>query len=83
MQEQLAKLAKRERETAAVTGLDELTPTVIMERGKAHEQKEKAKQLVRDADWVNIKSALSFSSWTTRFKGRLPGKFPPNFPKLF
>ncbi|KAM4587262.1 coiled-coil-helix-coiled-coil-helix domain containing 6b isoform 2-T2 [Odontesthes bonariensis] len=47
VQEQLATLAKRERETAAVTGLDELTPSVIMERGKAHEQKGKAKHLAR------------------------------------
>ncbi|XP_072238663.1 coiled-coil-helix-coiled-coil-helix domain containing 6b isoform X2 [Leuresthes tenuis] len=62
VQEQLAKLAKRERETAAVTGLDELTPTAIMERGKAHEQKEKAKQLARQLEWKE-KELNSISSF--------------------
>ena len=46
LQEQLAKLAQRERETAAVTGLGELTPAVITERGKVYQEQEKAKILV-------------------------------------
>ncbi|XP_034441300.1 MICOS complex subunit mic25a-like isoform X1 [Hippoglossus hippoglossus] len=50
VQEQLASLAQRERETAAATGLDELLPTLIIEKGKAHEEKEKAKMLPADLD---------------------------------
>lgn len=48
VQEQLAKLAQRERESAAATGLDELTPAVITERGKAYQEQEKTKILVSD-----------------------------------
>lgn len=49
MQEQLAKLAQRERESAAAKGLDELTPAFITERQKACREQENAKMLVRDA----------------------------------
>lgn len=42
----MAKLAQRERETAATTGLDELIPALIAEKGKVHEEKEKSKILV-------------------------------------
>ncbi|XP_060926221.1 MICOS complex subunit mic25a-like isoform X2 [Limanda limanda] len=50
VQEQLARLAQRERETAAATGLDELLPTLIIEKGKAHEEREKAKMLARQLE---------------------------------
>ena len=46
VQEQLARLAQRERETVATTGLDELMPALIHEKGKAREEQEKAKILV-------------------------------------
>uniref|UniRef100_A0AAQ5YYR7 Coiled-coil-helix-coiled-coil-helix domain containing 6b n=1 Tax=Amphiprion ocellaris TaxID=80972 RepID=A0AAQ5YYR7_AMPOC len=45
VQEELARLAQRERDAAAATGLDELNPALILERGKAHEEQEKAKIL--------------------------------------
>ncbi|XP_070700157.1 MICOS complex subunit mic25a-like [Pempheris klunzingeri] len=45
VQEQLARLAEKERETAAATGLGELLPALIIERGKTHEEQEKAKML--------------------------------------
>ncbi|XP_049893113.1 MICOS complex subunit mic25a-like isoform X1 [Epinephelus moara] len=47
VQEQLARLAQRERELGATTGLDELTPALIIEKGKAHEEHEKAKLLAK------------------------------------
>ncbi|KAL7408326.1 hypothetical protein ABVT39_021701 [Epinephelus coioides] len=47
VQEQLARLAQREREFGATTGLDELTPALIIEKGKAHEEHEKAKLLAK------------------------------------
>ncbi|XP_029286824.1 coiled-coil-helix-coiled-coil-helix domain containing 6b isoform X2 [Cottoperca gobio] len=47
VQEQLARLAQRERETRATTGLDELTPALLIEKGKAHEEQEKAKILAK------------------------------------
>ncbi|KAM8756936.1 coiled-coil-helix-coiled-coil-helix domain containing 6b isoform 1-T1 [Acanthopagrus schlegelii] len=50
VQEQLAQLAKRERESAGTTGLDDLTPALIIEKGKAHEEHEKAKILPADLD---------------------------------
>ncbi|XP_029286823.1 coiled-coil-helix-coiled-coil-helix domain containing 6b isoform X1 [Cottoperca gobio] len=50
VQEQLARLAQRERETRATTGLDELTPALLIEKGKAHEEQEKAKILPADLD---------------------------------
>lgn len=46
MQEQLVRLAQREREAAAITGQDELLPTLIIEKGKTREEQEKAKILV-------------------------------------
>lgn len=49
MQEQLARLAQRERETAATTDLDELTPALFTEKEKAYKEQEKAKMLVSDA----------------------------------
>ncbi|XP_033481957.1 coiled-coil-helix-coiled-coil-helix domain containing 6b isoform X1 [Epinephelus lanceolatus] len=50
VQEQLARLAQRERELGATTGLDELTPALVIEKGKAHEEHEKAKLLPADLD---------------------------------
>ncbi|XP_042357454.1 MICOS complex subunit mic25a-like isoform X2 [Plectropomus leopardus] len=47
VQEQLARLAQREREIGATAGLDDLTPALLIEKGKAHEEKEKAKLLAR------------------------------------
>lgn len=49
VQEQLARLAQREREAAVTTGLDDLTPALLVEKGKAHEEQEKAKILVSHA----------------------------------
>ncbi|KAG7494170.1 hypothetical protein JOB18_024639 [Solea senegalensis] len=43
VKESLSRLAQKERETAATTGLDEL----IVERGKVHEEQEKAKLLAK------------------------------------
>ncbi|XP_069567585.1 coiled-coil-helix-coiled-coil-helix domain containing 6b isoform X1 [Brachyistius frenatus] len=48
VQEELSRLAKREKETPAVTGLDELAPALIMEKGKVQEEREKAKFLPAD-----------------------------------
>uniref|UniRef100_A0A8C6M5H0 Coiled-coil-helix-coiled-coil-helix domain containing 6b n=1 Tax=Nothobranchius furzeri TaxID=105023 RepID=A0A8C6M5H0_NOTFU len=45
VQEQLAKLAQMEREAAAVTDLSELTPALMLEKHKTHEEHEKAKLL--------------------------------------
>lgn len=50
VQEQLARLAQRERETETITGLDDLTPALIMERGRSHEEQEKAKLLARQLE---------------------------------
>ncbi|XP_074485580.1 coiled-coil-helix-coiled-coil-helix domain containing 6b isoform X1 [Sebastes fasciatus] len=50
VQEQLARLAQKERETGATTGLDQLTPALIIEKGKAYEEREKAKILPADLD---------------------------------
>ncbi|XP_031727784.1 coiled-coil-helix-coiled-coil-helix domain containing 6b isoform X3 [Anarrhichthys ocellatus] len=52
VQEQLARLAQKERETAAPKGPDELNPALLMEKGKAHEEQERAKTLVSAAFWV-------------------------------
>lgn len=62
MQEQLARLAQREKDTAAATGLDELTPALIMEKGKAHEEKEKAKLLAKQLE-TKEKELVSISSF--------------------
>ncbi|KAM4583157.1 coiled-coil-helix-coiled-coil-helix domain containing 6b isoform 2-T2 [Fundulus diaphanus] len=50
VQEQLAKLAQRERETAAVTDMEKSSPAVIMEKWRTHEEQEKAKLLARRLD---------------------------------
>nr|XP_046240290.1 MICOS complex subunit mic25a-like isoform X2 [Scatophagus argus] len=50
VQEQLAKLAQRERESAATTSVDELNPTLILEKGKVHEEHEKAKLLAKQLE---------------------------------
>ncbi|XP_054641632.1 MICOS complex subunit mic25a-like isoform X2 [Dunckerocampus dactyliophorus] len=50
VEEQLARLAQRERETAATVGLDDLSPSLIIEKGKAWEEHEKAKMLPADLD---------------------------------
>ncbi|KAE8298133.1 MICOS complex subunit mic25-a Coiled-coil-helix-coiled-coil-helix domain-containing protein 6A [Larimichthys crocea] len=50
VQEQLAQLAQRERESATTTGLDELNPALIIEKAKAHEEQEKAKILARQLE---------------------------------
>ncbi|XP_029005620.2 MICOS complex subunit mic25a-like isoform X2 [Betta splendens] len=50
VQEQLNRLAQRERDNAAITSLDELTPSVIIEKGKVREEQEKAQILPADLD---------------------------------
>ncbi|XP_023279501.1 MICOS complex subunit mic25a-like isoform X2 [Seriola lalandi dorsalis] len=50
VQEQLARLAQRERETAATTGVDELMPALIIEKGKAREEQERAKMLAKQLE---------------------------------
>uniref|UniRef100_A0A3Q3EFX2 Coiled-coil-helix-coiled-coil-helix domain containing 6b n=1 Tax=Kryptolebias marmoratus TaxID=37003 RepID=A0A3Q3EFX2_KRYMA len=50
VQEQLAKLAQRERETAAVTDLSELTPALVVEKQRVREEQEKAKLLAKQLD---------------------------------
>ncbi|KAL3058990.1 hypothetical protein OYC64_011010 [Pagothenia borchgrevinki] len=56
VQEQLASLAQRERErerereTAAPTELDPLTPALLIEKGKTHEEQEKAKTLAKQLE---------------------------------
>ncbi|KAM6927946.1 coiled-coil-helix-coiled-coil-helix domain containing 6b [Xenentodon cancila] len=50
VQEQLAKLAQKERETAAVTGLDERSPPVITQRGKAFQEQEQASILAKQLE---------------------------------
>lgn len=46
VQEQLARLAQREKETVASAGLEELMPALIIEKGKVREEQEKTKMLV-------------------------------------
>ncbi|KAM4613519.1 coiled-coil-helix-coiled-coil-helix domain containing 6b isoform 2-T2 [Polymixia lowei] len=53
VQEQLARLAQKEREreaAAGTKGLDELTPALLIEKGKTHEELEKAKILARQLE---------------------------------
>ncbi|XP_071350198.1 MICOS complex subunit mic25a-like isoform X2 [Trachinotus anak] len=50
VQEQLSRLAQKERETAATTGLDELMPALIIEKGKAREEQERAKLLAKQLE---------------------------------
>ncbi|KAF6731894.1 MICOS complex subunit mic25a [Oryzias melastigma] len=45
VQEQLAKLAQREKEISAAAGLKDSSAAAIMERGRAHHEQEKAKML--------------------------------------
>lgn len=59
VQEQLVKLAQREREAAAITNLSELTPALIVEKQKVHQEQDKAKLLVSDI-WIYFSSTLSF-----------------------
>ncbi|XP_035007621.1 MICOS complex subunit mic25a isoform X4 [Hippoglossus stenolepis] len=68
VQEQLASLAQRERETAAATGLDELLPTLIIEKGKAHEEKEKAKMLNFD---IYKESAEQYNQAATKAEAHI------------
>uniref|UniRef100_A0A3Q0SM30 Coiled-coil-helix-coiled-coil-helix domain containing 6b n=1 Tax=Amphilophus citrinellus TaxID=61819 RepID=A0A3Q0SM30_AMPCI len=62
VKEQLARLAQRETETAAVTGLDELTSALITEKGKSFEEQEKAKILARKLE-MKEKELASISSF--------------------
>ncbi|XP_044204906.1 MICOS complex subunit mic25a-like isoform X2 [Thunnus albacares] len=62
VQEQLARLAQRERETAVTTGLDDLTPALLIEKGKAHEEQEKVKMLARQLE-MKEKELVSISSF--------------------
>ncbi|XP_024125905.1 MICOS complex subunit mic25a isoform X3 [Oryzias melastigma] len=50
VQEQLAKLAQREKEISAAAGLKDSSAAAIMERGRAHHEQEKAKMLPADLD---------------------------------
>ncbi|XP_077430103.1 coiled-coil-helix-coiled-coil-helix domain containing 6b isoform X2 [Vanacampus margaritifer] len=50
VQEQLARLAQRDRETAVTVGLDDLSPSLITEKGKAREEQEKANLLARQLE---------------------------------
>ncbi|XP_037535148.1 MICOS complex subunit mic25a isoform X2 [Nematolebias whitei] len=50
VQEQLVKLAQREREAAAITNPSELTPALIVEKQKVHEEQDKAKLLAKQLD---------------------------------
>ncbi|XP_051271504.1 MICOS complex subunit mic25-a isoform X4 [Dicentrarchus labrax] len=60
VQEQLARLAQRERESSVTTGLDELTPALIKEKGKTYEEQEKAKILPADLDaWRGCECAAA------------------------
>uniref|UniRef100_A0A8C2ZA33 Coiled-coil-helix-coiled-coil-helix domain containing 6b n=1 Tax=Cyclopterus lumpus TaxID=8103 RepID=A0A8C2ZA33_CYCLU len=54
VQEQLDRLAQKEREMGmgAPVGPDQLTPALLMERGKAHEEQERAKILVSADSWT-------------------------------
>lgn len=52
VQEQLARLAQREKETPVTAGLDDLTPSLLIEKGKAHEEQEKVKMLVSHVLWA-------------------------------
>ncbi|RVE72396.1 hypothetical protein OJAV_G00040040 [Oryzias javanicus] len=50
VQEQLAKLAQREKEISGAAGLKDSSAAAIMERGRAHHEQEKAKMLPADLD---------------------------------
>ncbi|XP_026024251.1 coiled-coil-helix-coiled-coil-helix domain containing 6b isoform X3 [Astatotilapia calliptera] len=60
VKEELAKLAQRENENAAITGLDELTSALIIEKGKSLEEHEKSKILPADLDaWRSCEYAAA------------------------
>uniref|UniRef100_H2MQ34 Coiled-coil-helix-coiled-coil-helix domain containing 6b n=1 Tax=Oryzias latipes TaxID=8090 RepID=H2MQ34_ORYLA len=50
VQEQLAKLAQKEKEVSAATGLKDSSAAAIMERGRAHHEQEKAKVLAKQLE---------------------------------
>lgn len=58
VKEELAKLAQRENENAAITGPDELTSALIIEKGKSLEEHEKSKILVSDVFWIYARSTF-------------------------
>ncbi|XP_034539050.1 MICOS complex subunit mic25a-like [Notolabrus celidotus] len=62
VEEQLAQLAQRERQTVTTTGLDELTPALILEKGRVHEEQGKAKLLAKQLE-VKEKELASISSF--------------------
>lgn len=62
VEEQLAQLAQGERNSVTTTGLDGLTPALIMEKGRVHEEKEKAKLLARQLE-MKEKELASISSF--------------------
>lgn len=65
LQEQLAELAQRERESAATEGLDEPTPAFISETEKAYREQENAKMLVRDVfSFTDYRSHTKWSAGT-------------------
>uniref|UniRef100_UPI0037E87BC7 coiled-coil-helix-coiled-coil-helix domain containing 6b isoform X2 n=1 Tax=Semicossyphus pulcher TaxID=241346 RepID=UPI0037E87BC7 len=62
VEEQLARLAQRERETVTSSDLDGLIPALILEKGKVHEEQEKAKILAKQLD-TKEKELASISSF--------------------
>lgn len=62
VQEQLAKLAQRESESAATTSLDELTPAFITGKEEAFKEQENANILVRDV--VFLFTYRSHNTWS-------------------
>ncbi|XP_044036851.1 MICOS complex subunit mic25a-like isoform X4 [Siniperca chuatsi] len=81
VQEQLARLAQRERETAATTGLDELTPALIIEKGRAREEQEKAKILAKQLERKE-KELASISSFYKEQLGVLEKKNLENYKQM-
>lgn len=62
VQEQLAKLAQQERESATTKGLDAPTPAFSTEKEKASREQENAKMLVRDV--VFLLTYRSHNKWS-------------------
>ncbi|XP_041639210.1 MICOS complex subunit mic25a-like isoform X2 [Cheilinus undulatus] len=62
VEEQLAQLAQREKETVRTPGQDELTPALILEKGKVHEEQEKNKILAKRLE-TKEKELTSISSF--------------------
>lgn len=56
VQEQLNRLAQRERESATTTDLDDLTPALIIEKEKAFKEQDKVKMLVSHAVKISFRS---------------------------